>query len=305
MELTRVLKTNDLILMEAAIIESLKRSGKIVLHPELVNALLIYDEVGRIELTRFFDDYIGIARRAGVPIMICTSTWRANRQRIKAAGAPSDINADAVAFLRAVQKRWEPEGTEIYAGGLMGCKNDAYRPKQSLHADAAAAFHGWQAERLAAARPDFLMAATLPALSEARGMARAMAATGIPYIISFVINKNGNILDQTPLAAAFSKIDSAVDPRPLGYMVNCAYPTFLNPGRQPESVFSRLIGYQANASALSHDELDSAGALQAEPVSDWGGRMIELNRCHGVKILGGCCGTGREHLAYIADHMTG
>jgi methionine synthase I (cobalamin-dependent) len=27
--------------------------------------------------------------------------------------------------------------------------------------------------------------------------------------------------------------------------------------------------------------------------------MLELNKSYGIKILGGCCGTGNEHLKYI------
>jgi len=37
--------------------------------------------------------------------------------------------------------------------------------------------------------------------------------------------------------------------------------------------------------------------------SEWGNLMIELNKRYGVKILGGCCGTGKQHLQYIVDHI--
>jgi S-methylmethionine-dependent homocysteine/selenocysteine methylase len=48
---------------------------------------------------------------------------------------------------------------------------------------------------------DFLLGATLPAVSEATGIAIAMAETNIPYIISFVINREGKILDGNSLRA--------------------------------------------------------------------------------------------------------
>ncbi|MFP4226398.1 MAG: homocysteine S-methyltransferase family protein [Desulfobacterales bacterium] len=303
MNFQKALNAHDFILMEAAIIESLMRAGKIELHPQLLNALLIYDPTGRTELTRFFDDYIAIANRAGVPVLICTSTWRANRERVAEAGVKIDVNADAVAFLKTVRERWAESGVPIYIGGLMGPKNDAYAPAEGLAAAEAKDFHAWQAEKLANAGPDFLMAATMPALSEAEGMAAAMAQTRIPYIISFVISRQGLILDGTGLADAFFQIDQSVSPKPAGYMVNCAYPSFLNPESQPASVFSRLIGFQANASSMDHSELNNADYVQADPVSDWGDRMVALNRDFGVKILGGCCGTGRAHLDYIGEHI--
>lgn len=42
-----------------------------------------------------------------------------------------------------------------------------------------------------------------------------------------------------------------------------------------------------------------------ESVYDWGDEMLALNRRHGVKILGGCCGTGEEHLHYIVNGNAG
>ena len=303
MNFQKALDTHNFILMEAAIIESLLRAGKIELHPSLLNALLIYDPAGKTELTRFFDDYIAIANQAGAPVLICTSTWRANRARVGEAGVKTDVNADAVAFLKTVRERWGESRVPIYIGGLMGPKNDAYAPAEGLAAAEAKDFHAWQAEKLANDGPDFLMAATMPALPEAEGMAAAMAQTRIPYIISFVISRQGLILDGTGLADAFFQIDQSVSPKPAGYMVNCAYPSFLKPEFQRAAVFSRLIGFQANASSMDHSELDDSDQGQADPVSDWGDRMVALNRDFGVKILGGCCGTGRAHLDYIVEHI--
>ncbi|MCI5146399.1 MAG: hypothetical protein D3923_12930 [Candidatus Electrothrix sp. AR3] len=160
-------------------------------------------------------------------------------------------------------------------------------------------FHSWQIDQLAQAGVDFLIAVTLPNVEEAKGIARAMDMTSIPYIISFVISRDGYVLDGTDLNVAIDIIDSITKNQPLGFMVNCAYPTFLCAAQQPPKLFKRLIGYQANASSLDHCDLDGADQLETETVSDWGDEMLKLNRLHGVKILGGCCGTGDTHLQYI------
>jgi S-methylmethionine-dependent homocysteine/selenocysteine methylase len=303
MKLEEALAVYPYLLMEAAIIENLKRRGDLVLDPLLLSAPLIHDQKGREALSGFFVAYISIAHAAGVPCLICTPTWRANRERLEEAQIASDINADGVSFLKAICSRRNKRRHPVYIGGLMGCKNDAYRPEEALDRKSAKDFHGWQAERLAAAGPDFLMAATMPAASEAAGMALALEGTGIPYIISFVIDRKGRVLDGSPLSEAFAAVDAAVSRRPLGFMVNCAYPSFLKPHIQPAKVMERLIGYQANGSSLDHSELDGAGVLRADAVSDWGDQMIALHRGHGIKILGGCCGTGPDHLSYIAEHL--
>jgi S-methylmethionine-dependent homocysteine/selenocysteine methylase len=130
-------------------------------------------------------------------------------------------------------------------------------------------------------------------------MARAMARTGVPYLISFVVNRQGKILDGASLEQGIQCIDAVCDPAPVGYMVNCSYPSFLRPGRQPRRVLSRLVGFQANGSALDHAQLDGAATLQAEDIDAWADLMVGLHKKYGIKILGGCCGTGRAHLQSI------
>lgn len=303
MNMEKLLQENDYLLMEAAVIETLRRSGQVELHSRLENALLIYDPTARYHLSELYDGFIGVAAEANVPIVLTTPTWRANRRRLAESQISSDVNGDAVRFLRQVQAQWGEQTDRIAVGGLIGCRNDCYRPEEGLSTADATAFHAWQVDRLAAAGADFLMAATLPALPEAAGMARAMEGTGLPYIISFVMDRRGLILDGTSLETAIGTIDAACQRPPLGFMINCAYPSFLNAASQPATVMRRLAGYQANASSRDHDELDGADGLQMDAREDWGERMIGLNRNYGVKILGGCCGTGLEHLRYITGHI--
>lgn len=296
----RLLQDHDLLLIEASVVERLRRSGHVELHPRLVHAHLLYDEAGRNALQTIYNSYIAIAKEAGLPLLLCTPTWRANHERVEEADAGPDINRDAVDFMNALLRSEKEAGPTIKIGGLIGCKNDCYRPGEGLSMDEAEAFHAWQIEHLARAGADFLIAETLPNTHEAAGIAKAMAKTGVPYIISFVIGRNGCVLDGIPLAEAIDVVDGALDNRPEGFMVNCAHPTFLNAEDQPPQLFHRLIGYQANASSLDHSDLEGAGDLHMDDVSEWGNKMLSLNREYGLKILGGCCGTGIEHLRYLA-----
>ncbi|KPK68259.1 hypothetical protein AMJ87_12185 [candidate division WOR_3 bacterium SM23_60] len=299
----KLLIHNDLILAEAALVERLRRSKEILLHPRLVHALHIYDEAGQRILTHIYNEYISVAHKAGIPIVICTPTWRANKERLSEADESRDVNRDLTDFLKKLRNKWSSWEEKIAIGGMVGCKNDCYTPAQGLSTHDAYEFHSWQLNRLADAGVDFLIAETLPAVPEAIGIAQAMAQTGKPYIISFAINKKGKILDGNTLAYAFDTIDAACDPTPTGYMINCSYPSFLHADEEPASVFLRLIGFIANASSLDQTELEGAETLKADDVSDWGNRMIALNRKYGVKILGGCCGTNAQHLQYIVDYI--
>jgi len=294
-----VLDRHELVLMEAAIVERLRRDSGVELHPRLVHAALLYDEPGRDELRRIYRSYIDVALQARLPLLLCTPTWRASRERLEESGIRRDLNRDAVRFLKQLQEVPEASAAPILIGGLIGCKNDCYKPEEGLSADESEVFHAWQIDRLARAGVDFLIAETLPNIREAVGIANAMAATRVPFVISFVISRHGCLLDGTPLAEAIGTIDEAAANPPLGFMVNCAHPTFLCAATQPPRLFDRLIGFQANASSLDHTDLDGSSHLQADEVSSWGDEMLTLHRRYGIKILGGCCGTGVDHLRYL------
>ena len=189
-------------------------------------------------------------------------------------------------------------------GGLIGPKNDCYTPEQALSSDAAYAFHQWQIEQLAQAGVDFIVAQTIPAVSEGLGMARALSQSGVPAIISFVIDRNARVLDNTPLMDAIKTLDDNLTAAPLGYMVNCVYPTFICAERQPADLFERLIGIQANSSSLDHAHLEGASVLHQDDLQHWGENMLRLNTEYGIKILGGCCGTDDTYLQYLVDNRS-
>lgn len=296
------LSSSSLVLTECAISERLRRRTTIELHPTLFNTPLIYNAKGRTELAKIYHQYQEIAAKAELPILLCAPTWRIDRQRISEAGYDESLLFDAVSFMRNLQQQWQTPNSPIFIGGLIGPQNDCYKPEQAPGAVAAYDFHQWQIEKLAEAGVDCLVAQTIPAVSEGLGLARALERSGVPAIISFVIDRTARILDSTPLSEAVNIIDSALVTPPLGYMVNCVYPTFICAGRQPKQLFDRLIGIQANSSSLDHTELDGAEVLHRDDMSHWGEKMLQLNSEFGVKILGGCCGTDDSYLQYLVDN---
>jgi methionine synthase I (cobalamin-dependent) len=57
---------------------------------------------------------------------------------------------------------------------------------------------------------------------------------------------------------------------------------------------------RANASTKTHAELDNSTALDRGDPAALGRGVADLHREHGLRIVGGCCGTDAEHLACIA-----
>lgn len=288
-----------MILMEAAVVERLRRSNDFELHSSLLNAPLIYDQHGKQALVNLYQEYTGIANQYNLPIFLLTPTWRADYSRIDLSNITKTINIDAVNFLTKFRDS-QSNKDNIKICGLIGPKNDCYSPNEGLSVLDSQKFHTWQIEQLVLGGVDYLIAETLPNVKEALGIAKAMELTKIPYIISFVIDRNGLILDGTKLISAIKYIDSHTINKPFGYMVNCAFPSFLNADKQPKELFKRLIGYQANASSLDHCDLENAEQLKTNAISEWGDLMLELNSKYGIEILGGCCGTNGKHLEYLA-----
>ena len=191
---------------------------------------------------------------------------------------------------------------------MMACRGDSYRPREALSESDAGDFHSAQAAGLAESGVDFIMAATLPAVSEARGIATAIAALDIPYVVSFVIRPNGTVLDGIPLHSAIDQIDSRVRHRPFFYLVNCVHPTVFRQGLEQEveaskSVRKRLFGLQANTSARSPEELDGLEQLDGSEPVGFADELLALHHKFGIKVVGGCCGTDHCHIEAIAKRF--
>ena len=292
--LSQLLAENSLILAEGAIAEQLRRFPEVELHPTLFNTPLIYGpENSRSRMTALYREYLDIASRAGLPLLLTAPTWRLDAGRVSEAGVPPSINTDAVNYLCQVRDSF-PSRREVLVGALIGPRGDCYRPEQSPPAEEAERFHTPQSEEPAAPRAEFLLAQTMPSVREALGIARAAGKTGKPYLISFCARPDGSILDGTRLDEAMDTIDRSVDSPPLGYSVNCTHPSFFLDSYQPGSL-KRLVGIQANGSSKDVTQLDGATQTQADPVDDWARAMLSFHQRHGVKILGGCCGTSAKH----------
>jgi homocysteine S-methyltransferase len=222
-ELTTALAARRIILTEGAMVERLRRDPRVGLDPFVANAALIYTPSGRQALLDLWREYIETACRHDLEIILFTPTWRVNAERLRQAGLPDvhQVVHDAFALFNQLRAEYSTFGNKIFIGGLVGCRGDAYAPQEALSAERAEVFHLPHVRALAESGVDFLLAATLPALSESIGLAKAMSQTEISYGISFVVRPTGTLLDGTPIADAIATIDGSVSKPPIGYFANC------------------------------------------------------------------------------------
>jgi len=305
----QLLATSATILGEGAVIERLRRMPGICLDEQVVNSALIYDACGRSAMETICRQYLEIGRTYDLPLLLSTPTWRAGRDHIAAAGLTGrDLNGDNFRFLDTLRREYGTYGSKVIICGLMSCRGDAYKAAEALPAAEARTYHAWQAEALASAGVDLLLAATLPALSEAIGLAQALAATGLPYLVSFVVRPEGTLLDGTPLKDALAAIDSVVSPPPQGYLVNCTHASIFRRAIFHEQnssalVRKRMIGLLANTAALSPEELDNSSVLVEEEPEVFATDVAALQKELGLRIVGGCCGTDERHIDRLARQL--
>ena len=278
--------------------ERIRRSCPVELDPHIFHASLIYGEQPREFLKSLSREYLDIGRRFDLPMIVTTPTWRANAERIgrsRCAGLP--VNQNAATFSQELRSEYSDMSIRIE--GCIG-----YRPEEAPGAEEAMRFHTPQIEALATSGVDGISAYTLPAADEAYGMAKRLSEIGLPYILSFVLTPRATLLDGTPAADVFQRIDALASP-PEAYLANCihasayeaVYAAMLS--EAPEQA-KRLQGLIANTSARTPEELDGLEEIDSEAPEDFGRAVWALRQKTDAWFLGGCCGSSTAHIEELA-----
>lgn len=274
--------------------------------PEFAAFTLLDDPAGRAALDRYFDAYAEVAVRDRVGIVLETATWRASNDWGSRLGygpeALDDVNRRAVEQLFAVRERHQTPETPIVISGCIGPRGDGYVVGQTMTADEARAYHSRQVRTFAASGVDLVTAITMTYAEEAIGVATAAAAAEVPAVLSFTVETDGRLPSGQPLGEAIEQVDDATGASPAYYMVNCAHPTHFRHVLEGSPAWARRLGgVRANASTLSHEELDAAEDLDRGDPQELADRYVELRRLlPELRVLGGCCGTDHEHIAAIS-----
>lgn len=272
--------------------------------PDFAAFTLVDDPAGRATLVHDYGRYAEVAVRQGVGLVAETATWRASQDWGDRLGYDeADLaraNREAVAVLEEVRARHETSDTPVVISGSIGPRGDGYDPGDAMTAEEAEAYHSAQVGVFAETAADLVSAITMTNVPEAIGVTRAAVAAGIPVVISFTTETDG-------LPEGVEAVDAATGAAPAYYMVNCAHPTHFATALDPGQEWTRRVrGIRANASTMSHEELDEAPDLDRGDPADLADRFRGIRSDHGqITVLGGCCGTDHVHIAAIAAACTG
>jgi S-methylmethionine-dependent homocysteine/selenocysteine methylase len=272
--------------------------------PEFASFVLHEDAAGEAVLRSYYDEYLDIASKGSFGLVLETTTWRASKDWGSKVGYDTAqlraVNERSVSFFQEL-RRSNADGTVVISG-CVGPRGDAYTDMGPASADEALSYHLPQVEVLAGSGVDLVSALTLTNVAEAIGFVRAAQARSIPAVVSFTVETDGRLPSGMSLSDAITAVDEATDASTIYFMINCAHPDHFSPvldGHEP--ALTRVRGVRANASRLSHAELDEATVLDDGNAHEFGTQMVTI---HGgrpqINILGGCCGTDARHITAIA-----
>lgn len=266
---------------------------------------LMKDEAGMEALRSYYAIYTSIAMANRVGFVLESPTWRANPDWGEKLGysrtALAEANRLAVALMREIREKYETQHSTMVISACVGPRGDGYDPGQLMSENEAEAYHREQIGFFRESDADLVTALTITNTPEAIGIVRAARHHGLPVVISFTLETDGCLPTGQSLQEAIEAVDTSTGHAAAYYMINCAHPThFAAVVATNEPWIKRLRGLRANASRLSHAELNDAPTLDEGNPVEFGEQYADLlRRQPHINVLGGCCGTDHRHLEEI------
>lgn len=257
---------------------------------------------GRALLASYFMPFLEDAARSGCGFVLDTATWRANHDWGAGLGYSAEdltrINQSAVAF--AEELRRKAGGRDVLINGVIGPRGDGYVAGEAVDAAMFEAYHSPQVEAFAFSRADMITATTMTSSAEAIGIARAASEADIPCVISFTVETDGRLPSGEKLGDAIAATDALHHAAPAYFMVNCAHPDHFRETVAGADFAGRIYGIRANASRLSHAELDACETLDDGNPAELGDLIAEMGAfLPNLRVAGGCCGTDHRHVSHM------
>ena len=212
-------------------------------------------------------------------------------------------NRKAIELMEEIRREYHTDRTPVVISGCIGPRGDGYVHGRTMSTQEAETYHLEQIETLAATSADMVYAMTMNYVEEAIGVTRAARQAGMPVCISFTVETDGRLPTGQPLKSAIEQVDDQMAGYPAYYMIKCAHPTHFGTVLTAEEPWAqRILGLRANASRMSHADLDEATELDPGDPAKLGQEYAQLKtRLKHLRVFGGCCGTDIRHIEQIAN----
>ncbi len=233
---------------------------------------------------------------AGADI-ITTNTFRTTVRTFRRARVPDrSLELTGLAVRLARQAQAETTEKTVLVAGCMAPLEDCYRPDLVPDDRSLRLEHAEQAYRLAAAGAEFLLCETMGTVREAFAACEAARKTGLEVVVSLLCLPDGALYSGEALKDAVEALE------PLGVTalsLNCAPARSLTPiVERLRSLTDLPLGVYGNT-GLAGREQEEKLLCDVEP-GEYALIAREWVRA-GASIVGGCCGTGTEHIKKLSE----
>ncbi len=235
---------------------------------------------------------------AGADVAI-TNTFRTTPRAFRKAGRESEARRAFESAVSIALKSKESAGRRAFVGGSFAPLEDCYRPDLVPSESELRAEHTLQAAWLAKAGVDFLLPETINSSLEAEIMAEAASATGLPFIVSFVVDKAARLLDGASLAEAIERTDL---PGRIGVSLNCRPAGTLDAAFRALAAHDGFIGLYPNGAGHAHDDRGWRLDDQDHDIAGFVDNALRWKKA-GARIIGGCCGTTPAYIRALHKEL--
>lgn len=191
-------------------------------------------------------------------------------------------------------QRWVAASVGPY--GAVLADGSEYRGRYGLTRQELVRFHRPRLEALCEARPDVLAIETIPDVDEASAVLDVVRGGGVPAWLSYSVRGDRTCAGQ-PLEEAFA-VASDVD-EVIAVGVNCCAPEDV---AAAVAVARRVTGLPVVVYPNSGENWDAAERAWTGDGSGFAASAGEWVDA-GARLVGGCCRTGPEAIAVLADEL--
>jgi homocysteine S-methyltransferase len=231
---------------------------------------------------------------AGADI-ITTNTFRTHARNLGSSEQARALTGLAVELAQAARQSLALDRPAWIAGSVAPLE-DCYSPQLTPDPATCEREQAALVENLAAAGADLLLLETMNTIHEAAAAAKAAQATGLPFLVSFVLDEGLRLLSGEGLAEAVRALEIY---GPSAVMINCI------PARHIGAAVAALrpltalpIGAYGNMG--TPDEVQGWASSQDVPPPLYAGLAAAWQQT-GAQIIGSCCGSGPAHTQALRD----
>ncbi len=265
---------------------------------------LLPDPAGRAALAHYFRGFLSLANAYDTGFILDSQTWKAHSHWAadlrQSESELREANRQAIDFIADLRDEFSANQKPIVLNAVIGPRGDAYAPENALTAAEAEEYHSQQIGWLVATEVEMVSALTFTQAPEAIGVVNAATKAGLPIVMSFTVETDGNLPSGQSLPDAIMEVDAATQGAAAYFMINCAHPDHFIDALGEGDWLRRIKGLRCNASRCSHAELDKAEQLDDGDPQELGQLYRALReRMPWVNVLGGCCGSDLRHVTEI------